>query len=492
VALSVPTMMSTSLSVLAEAILGIAALGLIVELERTQVLVQLVNAIRAGDYSAILTLVSSQQVLGAALVFILPAALVAVVVNALASGFVYSAEFGSYWMALNGSHVGVSEVMAKFRERWGPMAWTLVLSYLLTFAPLALAGLVAYAMILSSPGLTSFLFSIVPLGVGIVATLMLSSLLIYTPVAVMADSLSGRAALARSIHVSGRNYGVTLTYAVLYFFGSASISGVASQVPGAGLSSIASVGLLIIVTPLLHLTKTSIYWEAGRPEPAPRAVYPAFLSDIGPLLGSLWSTFRVGLSELKAYALDLGNRPYHAIATLSMVLGWFMGSYIAQNGLIALVNGLGYSAGQTNPVVSMSYPLFLGINISFHNWQVGIATALSGVWFSAAPFATLFLNGALIGAVARLVPNTTMLAAAILPHGIIEIPSFIIAGSVGLKLGFSFVRSVRSDDPSVTEEFHRVARRSVYVVLGLAIFFLIAGFIEGNITPILMKMAGWG
>jgi uncharacterized membrane protein SpoIIM required for sporulation len=169
-----------------------------------------------------------------------------------------------------------------------------------------------------------------------------------------------------------------------------------------------------------------------------------------------------------------------------------VGAYVAQNGLIALVNGLGYSAGQTNPIVSMSYPLFLGIDISFHNWQVGIATALSGVWFSAAPFVTLFLNGALIGAVAGLVPNSTMLVAAVLPHGIIEIPSFVIAGSVGLKLGVSFVRSVRSGDPAATEEFHRVARRSVYVVLGLALFFLIAGFIEGNVTPVLMKMAGWG
>jgi stage II sporulation protein M len=120
-----------------------------------------------------------------------------------------------------------------------------------------------------------------------------------------------------------------------------------------------------------------------------------------------------------------------------------------------------------------------------------MATVFSGVWFSAAASATLFLNGVVVGAASGLVPSTTMFLAAVLPHGIIEIPSFVLAGSVGLKLGVAFLRSVRSDEPSATEEFHRVARASVYVVIGLALFFFVAGFIEGNVTPLIMKAAGW-
>jgi uncharacterized membrane protein SpoIIM required for sporulation len=138
--------------------------------------------------------------------------------------------------------------------------------------------------------------------------------------------------------------------------------------------------------------------------------------------------------------------------------------------------------------VSESLPFSLGIYIFFHNWQVSLATALSGVWFSVAPFVTLFLNGVLIGAVSGLAPNTVMLLAAILPHGIIEIPSFVLSGSAGVRLGVAFLRSVRGGGE---EELHRVARQSVYIVIGLALFFLIAGLIEGNITPLIMKMAGW-
>jgi uncharacterized membrane protein SpoIIM required for sporulation len=309
----------------------------------------------------------------------------------------------------------------------------------------------------------------------------------------MGDNLSGRAAITRSIHVSGRNYGISLTYCVVNFFFTAAFTAASTLVPWASLplSSLATVGVLILVTPVLHLTKTSVYQEVGRPEPLPLEFLPSFFSDVRPLLRSLWLSFLVGLKELKAYALDLQNLPYHGLSALSMALGWFVGVHVAQNGLTQLIEGLGYSAGQINPLVSGSLPLSLGVYIFFHNWQVSLATALSGIWFSAAPFVTLFLNGVVVGAVSGLVPNTTMLLAAILPHGIIEIPSFVLAGSVGMKLGVAFLRSVRSEDPSATEEFHRVARKSVYIVVGLALLFFVAGIIEGNITPVVMKMAGW-
>jgi uncharacterized membrane protein SpoIIM required for sporulation len=98
----------------------------------------------------------------------------------------------------------------------------------------------------------------------------------------------------------------------------------------------------------------------------------------------------------------------------------------------------------------------------------------------------------------HLTPNATMFVAAIFPHGSIELPSFIIAGSTGVKLGVAFLRahgfSTKNKEgapDSDIERFHEVARETIYVLVGLAVLFLIAGFIEGNITPIIMRAAGW-
>ncbi len=84
-----------------------------------------------------------------------------------------------------------------------------------------------------------------------------------------------------------------------------------------------------------------------------------------------------------------------------------------------------------------------------------------------------------------------MLAAAILPHGVIEIPSFVLAGSAGIKLGVAYFRSARGGGQEAQDEFHRAARQTVYIVVGLALLFFVAGLIEGNVTPIVMRMAGW-
>jgi uncharacterized membrane protein SpoIIM required for sporulation len=67
----------------------------------------------------------------------------------------------------------------------------------------------------------------------------------------------------------------------------------------------------------------------------------------------------------------------------------------------------------------------------------------------------------------------------ILPHGLLELSAVVIAGSAGLRLGWSLVDP--GDRPravALTEE----GRRSVVVVLGLAATFVVAGLIEGFVT----------
>ncbi len=492
-ALSVPTMLSTSLTVLVEAIFGIAILGVVVLLEKTEWIREVAQAVASLDFTSLGSLLASPQFVWTASAFLVPATIVAVVVTVLASGYVYSAEFGSYWMALQGSHVGIAEVMKKFKERWRSMAWTYVVSSFVTVAPLIAASLVSVAVALLGSGLIAGLIVIASLAAGTACTLVLSALLIFSPVVVMADGISGSAAVRRSISVSRQMFGSSVIYGLVYVVFTSAVTYMASAVPGGSLplSSLASVCVLIIVTPVLHLTKTYMYRQFWLTEPPPVEFRPSFTADLWPLLRSLWGSFRKGLGELKAFALDTRNLPYHLTSALAIVIGWVVGIFVEQNGITQILYSVGYTPGKINPLVTESLPLSLGIYIFFHNWQVSLATALSGVWFSVAPFVTLFLNGVLIGAVTGLAPNTTMLAAALLPHGIIEIPSFVIAGSAGIKLGVAFLRTTRNGDPALEEEFHSVARQTVYVVVGLALLFLVAGLIEGNLTPIIMRMAGW-
>jgi stage II sporulation protein M len=493
-ALTVPTMFSTGLTAMTESIAGIFAVAFLVRLEGTSWLARIASDLNSQNLSDLSTLTSSPAFVSLVLEFLLPAVAVSIIVFVLANGFVYSAEYGSYWQAREGAHVGVSDVMSRFVEKWRPMAWTVLLSDLITFLPMLVSiGLMAF-IVQASAGLAAALLATAVLLAGCVVTVVFALFFVYTPVAVAADGLSGLAAMRKSWHQVGQNVGVAFAYGVVYFVLTGAISLGSSYIPYVGLpiSSLASVGILILVVPVLHLTKTEIYSETLIPEPVEFVVYKSLFPDlVGPFLRMLWRKLVEGLKELKDFAFNLQNLKYHILSAAGLGLGWLLGLWIGNNGLTGVIYGLGYVPGKINPLVTGSLPLTVGVYIFFHNWQASLATALSGVWFPAIPFVGLLLNGILVGVVSDLAPNTTMLAAALLPHGVIELPAFVLAGSAGIKLGVTFLRVLRSPTPEKIGEFHTVTRQTLYLVIGLALLFFIAGFIEGNITPAIMRMAGW-
>ena len=67
----------------------------------------------------------------------------------------------------------------------------------------------------------------------------------------------------------------------------------------------------------------------------------------------------------------------------------------------------------------------------------------------------------------------------VLPHGLLEITSIVIAGAAGLRLGWSFIAPGDLPRP---EALAREGRRSVAIVAGLIVTFLVAGTIEGFVT----------
>jgi uncharacterized membrane protein SpoIIM required for sporulation len=491
-ALSVPSMLASSLGVVYEAVLTFFFVALVLNLNSTGLLDVIARQVGTGDWDQLLGTLSSPSFTQPALEFMIPAFILILVIAVLTSGFIASAEFYSYRQALEGIHVGVQVVASNFAQNWRVMAWTQFLSYSISFLPL-LGGFGAVLAILAFNGPVVLVLLVVLMGLvgGPILTAYLSLRFVYSPVVVAVEGTSGLAAIRRSYSQAGRNFRAVASYGIVLILLTLGISYIAGALPfSLPLSSLASVSVLIIVTPILHLMKTAMYLQLEGKSGDEPVFYEPFMPDmLKGLPRYIWATFAKGLKETKRFALSPRNFVYHALSAAGFILGWAIGSLVAHAGVTNAILEMGYVPGRINPAVTGSQPATLGAYIFFHNWQVSLATGLSGVWFSVAPFATLVVNGMILGVVATLVPNTTMLAAAILPHGIIEIPSLILAGSAGMKLGMAFLKS--RNNPGLVLAFNKTLRQTVYILVGLALLFLIAGMIEAGVTPVIMRMAGW-
>jgi stage II sporulation protein M len=510
-ALVVPTMLSSSISVLSQSIFVIFWMFLLLDLEANGSLSKMASLASNARYSELVSLFFSKPVLYPFAILIGSAVLVAAVVSILADGFAISAEYISYRKALEGRTVSIGEAIYSGKDRWRAMVWTHFLTLTITYLPVGLAALaIFYSLYFSGGNLVALFSSLAFLSLAAVFSVLILFFTTYSTISVALEDLSGFAAIRSSFQKSTQYFGLTFTYAMVRIGlgGAIAVIGVLSEVIGLPLTSLASIAVTLLLLPTLHLTKTTIFREMTVPAEMELRNYGerSALSDLfrGPYARYAASILRRGLGTLRNYALAKRNLLYHFCSALAFVIGVYAGSYIAVHGLASAILALGYQKGQINPTILKDVPLSEGFDIFFHNWQVSLATALSGIWLVAPTLVTLGFNGVILGVVYYLTPNATMFVAAIFPHGIIEIPAFVIAGSTGMKLGVAFLRTLRfskktessSASPEETLDaakirFHEVARETIYVLIGLAILFLVAGFIEGNITPIIMRAVGW-
>ncbi|MPZ88976.1 MAG: stage II sporulation protein M [Nitriliruptorales bacterium] len=130
--------------------------------------------------------------------------------------------------------------------------------------------------------------------------------------------------------------------------------------------------------------------------------------------------------------------------------------------------------------------------VTTNNIQVGALAFAAGIAYCVLTVAILILNGGGLGFAAGLFAAADQLPrffGLILPHGLLELTAVFIAGGAGLKLGWTLIDpGDRPRGEALTEE----GRRSVVIVLGLVVVFLIAGLIEGFVTgsplPTLMRV----
>ncbi|WP_127580524.1 stage II sporulation protein M [Paenibacillus koleovorans] len=139
-------------------------------------------------------------------------------------------------------------------------------------------------------------------------------------------------------------------------------------------------------------------------------------------------------------------------------------------------------AATDDPRGDLHSPL-VSTEIFINNIRVAMLAFVSGVTLGFGTVYLLVFNGLLIGALAAVFAQageTYVFWAYILPHGIIELVAIFIAGGAGLYMGYRFFVPGAY---TRKRQFLQAAQESVLLLVGTLPLFVIAGLIEGYITP---------
>ncbi|RKX50468.1 MAG: stage II sporulation protein M [Thermotogae bacterium] len=123
--------------------------------------------------------------------------------------------------------------------------------------------------------------------------------------------------------------------------------------------------------------------------------------------------------------------------------------------------------------------------IFLNNSRVAVICALGGVLFGIVPAGILFFNGFIVGIVIQYFnaqgESLAKILLAIIPHGVIEIPAFAVAGLGGVEWYLEII----SGEGSLRERFLSGLRKSMKMLALSLVMLLVAAFVEAYITPII-------
>jgi stage II sporulation protein M len=137
--------------------------------------------------------------------------------------------------------------------------------------------------------------------------------------------------------------------------------------------------------------------------------------------------------------------------------------------------------------ITISDPVDTCAKLFANNLEACILLFLGGASFGLLTLFIMSLNGIVIGAVTEIISHghsAIFIAAALLPHGIFEIPAFIIAGALGFCMAQSLIA-----------EWYGAADTAAYAGQLARIFLLyvlpliaVAAIVEAFITPAVIQL----
>lgn len=240
------------------------------------------------------------------------------------------------------------------------------------------------------------------------------------------------------------------------------------------------------------------------------AKYRALVSDLS------FARTQGASDGLVTYLNELAGRAHGVVyvsksARLSGIVGFILRDFPAvfrrtvnYTLLAMMIFAMGWAASATSPEIrdamfpgemtkpsggsgagplSQIDPSFLSSAIMVNNINVGIMAFAGGVTAGVYTVYELAKNGLAIGAVAcKAAPvlGPVRFWALILPHGVIELMAIFICGGAGLMIGGSIIAP---GNMRRVDSIRLAAGIALRMFGGALLFFVIAGIIEGFITP---------
>jgi stage II sporulation protein M len=203
--------------------------------------------------------------------------------------------------------------------------------------------------------------------------------------------------------------------------------------------------------------------------------------------------------KIKNWVLQYRPLKHYVIAaTLVFLLGAVLG-YTDPGSFRTLINSQIDQMKALSENIKQSDPSHVQWSFFYHiflnNMFASIMAVLLGAFFGIFPLLLLVTNGLLLGYVASDPTDGHTLfyfLKGILPHGIIEIPAFILACTLGLRFGFLMIEGVgglfsQVRDNSFKIKFRVYSKQLLSLMIVVTGLMLLAAIIESTITYSLMK-----
>ena len=176
---------------------------------------------------------------------------------------------------------------------------------------------------------------------------------------------------------------------------------------------------------------------------------------------------------------------YYMIVSLVLFIFFTMiGYFIAEYFQVNIIGEFADSFGFTLELDPFALTLFIFLNNSVKSFFA----ILLGFFFAVVPLLFVTVNGFMIGIVffdAVKEVGLAFILSAILPHGAIEIPVFLLSVAIGLRMGVQMVLKLDGRDVKLKSELKKGLRFFIFYILP---FFLISAFIEAFITPFFISI----
>ena len=133
--------------------------------------------------------------------------------------------------------------------------------------------------------------------------------------------------------------------------------------------------------------------------------------------------------------------------------------------------------------ITTIHPMLIMLAIFANNALKSFAALLLGLGFGIIPVLFVASNGFIVGLVVNLLNKTEgllFIAAAIVPHGIIEIPMILLSAAIGLRLGHLMFSAIKGETIDIKYE---VKKSVMFYLHWIMPILFISALIECFITP---------